>query len=201
VFGFSPALAGVSTLPVPFGVALGSTLSARALKRFRPRPLAVTGMTILASSFMLLATAPDDPGYFVPVMPGLFLFGFGLGIAQVPLVSLTTGGVPERDQGIVAGFYNMSQQVGCAIGLAVLATVASSLAGEGDIDSVASGMRAAFVVAAGIAGTGAVLGSLLLPRAYCTRNIEVAMIDGPSGREGKDGGIEHRASDLVGRPR
>jgi len=94
--------------------------------------------------------------YWESVLPGLLLTAFGMGLA-FPTASVgATGGVAKGDQGLAAGLLNTSQQVGSAIGLAVLAAIAAGTTADAH-GSLSSGYRVAYLVATGIAALAVVL--------------------------------------------
>jgi EmrB/QacA subfamily drug resistance transporter len=166
VFGYSPIHAGIATLPIPLGVALGAALSSRAVRKIDARLIVAAGLGALMLAMAWLARIPAEGSYVATLLPALPIFGTGLGLTLVPLISISTAGVPDAKHGIVAGIFNMSQQMGSAIGLAVLATIASvaaiSVPGGGSA-AEAHGIRVAFQVATLIAVAAALLALTGLP--------------------------------------
>ncbi len=163
VLGYSPPRVGVATLPIPLGVAVGAWLANRGLRR-RPelgRRFVVTGSTLIALALLGIGYGAGRGSYAEVLLPTWAVLGIGLAISQVPLASTATSGVAAEDRGSVAGAYNMAQQVGTAVGLAVLTTVAVS-AGSGSADplSAVHGIRVAMIVTAGLALATAVFARL-----------------------------------------
>jgi EmrB/QacA subfamily drug resistance transporter len=133
VLGFSPVRAGVAFLPMTvllFGV---SRLAARLLGRFRPLPLMVAGLVLVIAGMAWLSRITPATSYVPGVLGPMLLFGTGVGLAFVPLTTTSLAGVRPEDSGAASSMVNVAQQVGGALGLAVLVTVfgAASKAGSG----------------------------------------------------------------------
>ncbi|HNJ78240.1 MAG TPA: MFS transporter [Marmoricola sp.] len=144
VMGYSPLHAGVAFLPFTFGMIAGALTSSRLVARFDPRVIAGTG-TLLAglalffystisvddSPANLLAVAQnpnafvgDSINYWVHLFGVIILMAFGMGLTFVPMTLAAVHGISERDSGIGSGVLNTMQQIGGALGLATLSTVA-----------------------------------------------------------------------------
>ena len=127
VLSFSPVVAGLAFLPMVLGMMIGSTqIGARLAPRVAPRKLMTPGFLTAAAGLTILSQMQVDSAYVTLVMPGLFLMGLGLGTAFMPAISLATNGVQARDAGVASAMVNTSQQIGGAIGTALLNTVATS---------------------------------------------------------------------------
>jgi EmrB/QacA subfamily drug resistance transporter len=160
VLGFSPIRAGLAFLPMTalvFGV---SRLSARLLSRLPPAPLMLAGAVPVLIAMGWLSRLTVHTGYLAGVLVPLLLFGAGMGLAFVPLTTVSLAGVRPEDSGAASSMVNVTQQVGGALGLAVLVTVfgtasrhaaASLPAGLGAAararDLLTHGMAGAFSVA------------------------------------------------------
>jgi hypothetical protein len=111
-----------------------------------------------------------DSSYGADVLPTLILTGLGLGLAFVPVIGLGTGDAEERDGGLASGLMTTAQQIGGAIGIAALITIATSHttnalhAGTPVASALTDGFQAAFHVEAGIIAAAAVLALVLLRR-------------------------------------
>jgi EmrB/QacA subfamily drug resistance transporter len=166
VLGYTPLQTGFGSLPVPVGVTLGAQLTSRQLlRRFGARSVCTAGLGVLTCSFALLARLSVDSQYVSGLMPALFLFGVGLAMANVSLISTVTSGVPNEEQGIVSGLFNMSMQMGAALGVAVLVTVSTTVAAATSglpPHPAAVGIRVAYEVAAVIALAGMLAAALFL---------------------------------------
>ncbi|TQF66363.1 MFS transporter [Rhodococcus spelaei] len=127
VLGYSPVVAGVAFLPMVVGMMIGSTqIGARLAVRIPPRLLMAPGLLVGACGLAILAQMKVDSPYAAVVLPGLFLIGLGLGTTFMPAMSVATHGVQPRDAGVASAMVNTSQQIGGAIGTALLNTIATS---------------------------------------------------------------------------
>jgi EmrB/QacA subfamily drug resistance transporter len=175
VLGYSPIQTGLAFLP--FSVALFgmSQLSAHYLvMRFGAKPSMVVGFSI-STLAMLLMTQLSATSTYLSVLVPVMLFGIGNGIAFVPLTSASLDGVRREDAGAASGLVNVSQQMGGALGLAVLVSVFGSAGRVVAGQSVASA-RAAFVVGADHAFIAATLfvGATVLVLATAVRGRRAA---------------------------
>jgi len=145
-----------------------SGVAIQLLPRLGSRILCLVGLGLATGGLALLLDSPVDARYAVHVLPTLLLCAAGYGLAMVPLVVVAVSGVPRSDSGAAAGVLNTSQQIGGAIGLAVLATLASSTladrtaAGEALPAGLLASFHAAFLVGTLLTACAAVL-SLTLP--------------------------------------
>src|SRR5215218_10495792 len=124
VLGFSPLQAGLAFLPVTAGIGIGAGLSQPGIKRLGIRTTSIIGMTSATVGMLLLLTADADGTYLADVLPGLLPISVGMGLTFVPVTLLATSGVEHEDAGLASGLFNTSQQVGGALGLAILSTLA-----------------------------------------------------------------------------
>jgi predicted MFS family arabinose efflux permease len=156
VFGYSALRAGVAFLPFPVGIVLSSTLASRTLPRFGPRVLATSGFTLAAVGMLWLTQLPAEPAYLTHVVPAMLAISLGMGHVFVPLASTALLGVPSHDAGAASALVNTMQQVGGALGVALLNTIATSatsayVASHGPSDAATvHGFTTAFAVGAGI---------------------------------------------------
>ncbi|MFB9573480.1 MFS transporter [Streptomyces yanii] len=127
VLGYSPVITGVAFLPMVAGMMIGSTqIGARLTPRVAPRLLMAPGYLLAAGGLAILAQIKIDSSYTSLVLPGMVLMGLGLGTAMMPAMNLATHGVQPQDAGVASAMVNTSQQVGGAIGVALLSTIATS---------------------------------------------------------------------------
>jgi len=122
--GFGPLKAGLSFLPFTAGVMLSAGLASNFAPRLGVRPVAVVGMVLTAIGLVLFAQMPVDGSYASDVLPGMLIASLGMGAIFMPLTLIATTGLKDEDQGLASGLFNTSQQVGGALGLAVLTTIA-----------------------------------------------------------------------------
>lgn len=154
VLGYSPMVAGLSQLPLAATITVFSALTPRI--GVSPRVLLPSGLGVLAAGLLWLSRAPVD-GSFLPDLAGpSLMIGVGLGTAFVLLTQLSAAGVPAADSGLAGGLINTSRQIGGALGLAVLTTVASTAPGA-PVSALADAYGAALAAAAGIAAVTALL--------------------------------------------
>jgi EmrB/QacA subfamily drug resistance transporter len=158
VLGFSPVRAGLAFLPMTVLLFAVSRLAARLLGRFPPIPLALAGMIPVIAGMGWLSLISPATGYVPGVLGPMILFGTGMGLAFVPLTTSALAGVRPEDSGAASSMVNVTQQVGGALGLAVLVTVfgaasrGAAPAGQGTVltgahEHLVRGMASAFTVA------------------------------------------------------
>ncbi|WP_369144774.1 MFS transporter [Streptomyces sp. R44] len=127
VKGFSPVKTGFAFLPMIAGMIVGSTqIGARLMTRVPPRFLMAPGFLTAAVGMLLLTQLEIGTSYAGLILPAQLLLGLGMGTAFMPAMSLATLGVDPRDAGVASAMVNTSQQVGGAIGTALLNTIAAS---------------------------------------------------------------------------
>jgi EmrB/QacA subfamily drug resistance transporter len=148
VWGFSALHAGVSTIPMPIGFGIGARLSSRLVGRLGPRRITLAGFCCIAIGTGWLSQLPAHQSYFTALALPIFIRSVGQGLVIVPIALSATAGIRREDQGIAAGLFNMAQQLGGAIGLAAIATVAAAAtrAAGGGIAGETHGIRVAFLV-------------------------------------------------------
>ncbi|MCX5160824.1 MFS transporter [Streptomyces sp. NBC_00264] len=129
VKGYSPIRTGFAFLPMIAGMITGSTqIGARLMTRVPARKLMGPGFLVAAIGMLLLTQLEIGSSYVGLILPAQLLLGLGMGTAFMPAMSLATHGVEPRDSGVASAMVNTSQQVGGAIGTALLNTIAASAA-------------------------------------------------------------------------
>ncbi|AXE78454.1 MULTISPECIES: MFS transporter [Streptomyces] len=129
VKGYSPIRTGFAFLPMIAGMITGSTqIGARLMTRVPARKLMGPGFLTAAVGMLLLTQLEIGSSYTTLILPAQLLLGLGMGTAFMPAMSLATHGVEPRDSGVASAMVNTSQQVGGAIGTALLNTIAASAA-------------------------------------------------------------------------
>jgi len=123
VLGFSPLKAGIAFVPMTGGVFATSRLAPRLATRFGPKPLLIAGLLPVVAGMAWLGQLSTGTGYFPGVLIPMLLLGTGMGVAFVPLTMASLTRVPPRESGAAASMVNVMQQVGGALGLAILVTV------------------------------------------------------------------------------
>ncbi|MBI1952117.1 MFS transporter [Candidatus Saccharibacteria bacterium] len=127
VLNYSPVKTGLSFLPVTFVIAITSAVVSKLVSRVGYKPFLVVGPVVLSIGLYVLSTTMKVHGnYWHNVFPGLALSAMGMGLSFISMTLAATSGVPKHFSGLASGILNTSQQVGGAIGLAVLSAVYAS---------------------------------------------------------------------------
>jgi len=130
---FSALVAGVAFLPMPTSVFLASQLTGRVLVRRFPQKLVMMGGSALVTLGLLLATRIQPTTSYGQIVVSMVLTGAGMGISFVSLTSASLAEVAPEDAGAASGLVNVSQQLGGALGLAVLVTVFDSVSSRAQL--------------------------------------------------------------------
>lgn len=172
--GFTPVQAGLAFLPLTAGIILFSFAAQQLIGRIGVKPVALTGMFVAAIGLLLLARIPVDGSYASDVLPGILVMAAGLGLTFVPMTLIATTGVSDADAGLASGLFNSSQQIGGALGLAILSTVAASTTADALPDgaptaanqasALVDGFQAAFAVGAGLMLVGVLITAIFVRR-------------------------------------
>ena len=169
VLGFSAFETGVAFLPLSLTIIVASAVAARLVDRFTPKPVLVAGLLITTGGFVLLATVSGHADYGSRVVPAMIILGVGPGLAFVAVTIAGTHGVAPKDCGLASGLLNTTQQVGGALGLAILSSVATRRTrsalhtGSALPAALTHGYTGAFVLAGALCAVGAVVAIALLP--------------------------------------
>jgi EmrB/QacA subfamily drug resistance transporter len=123
VLGFSPLRAGLAFVPMTGALLLMSRLAPRLVPRFGGKPLLVAGLLPVVGGMAWLGQVSTGTAYFPGILVPMLLLGTGMGFAFVPLTMASLTGVPPQDSGAAASMVNVMQQVGGALGLAILVTI------------------------------------------------------------------------------
>jgi EmrB/QacA subfamily drug resistance transporter len=170
VLGFSPLTTGLSFLPFSVSMGVGSAAMGRLPQRVDPRLPITIGCSLAVVGLWLMSGLTATSSYGADVLPTLVLTGLGLGLAFVPVIGLGTGDAEERDGGLASGLMTTAQQIGGAVGIAALITVATDRtssalhSGAHLASALTAGFQAAFRIEAGIIGAAALLALVLLRR-------------------------------------
>ena len=169
VLGYGPAKAGVSFLPVTIIIALVSGFVSNMVNKIGYKPFLVAGPIVLAIGLYTIGTVMKVGGnYWHNVFPGLALCATGMGFSFISMTLAATSGVPKHFSGIASGILNTSQQVGGAIGLAILSAVFASTfktqaaAGTALNYAKIDGYQAGLHVGVGLAIVAAVVAALVV---------------------------------------
>jgi EmrB/QacA subfamily drug resistance transporter len=126
ILHFTPIGAGLAFLPVAVLIAVGAGLAQGLIPRLGIRPVAIAGIVIAAAGLLLMLRVNVDSTYAGTLLPSFIALAVGMGIAFVPATMISVNSVGADDQGLASGLLNTSQQVGGALGLAILSTIAVS---------------------------------------------------------------------------
>jgi MFS family permease len=118
---------------------------------------------------LLFSRMPVDGSYAADVLPGMILASLGMGAIFMPLTLVATTGLEDEDQGLASGLFNTSQQVGGALGLAILSTIAASHTSDSSATSLVHGFHYAFLGAAVFVGLSLVVFLALLRKRHVAR--------------------------------
>ena len=124
VLGYSPIRAGIAFLPFAVGVVIGSALASPLVARIGASPLISAGAAMVAGGMFWYSRLTEHAGYASHLLGPTLVSSFGLGLVFVPLALVALHKVAEQDSGVASSLLNTAQQVGGAIGLALLGTVA-----------------------------------------------------------------------------
>jgi EmrB/QacA subfamily drug resistance transporter len=186
VLGYSPLRAGLAFLPMTLCIVVGSTLASRAVTRVGPKPMLVAGMILQTAGLIGFTRISAGGSYLGEVLVPSLLVAIGIGFAFVPVTIAAVSGVAASEAGLASGLVNTSRLVGGALGLAILAALATSRTDSDLRHASASGARAAhaaltsgftfaFAIAAGFAAIGAVIALVGLPNVSMRRGARRAI--------------------------
>ncbi|MDG4800113.1 MFS transporter [Micromonospora sp. WMMD980] len=130
VHGYSPVRAGFAYLPFSLGMGLSAGLGSRLVGRFPPRAIAAPGLVLAAGGMLWFSLLEPSSSYATHLMPAMFVTAVGLGASFLPMTLGAVSGVTSTDAGIASAVLNTTQQIGGAVGLAVLATLSTSAADD-----------------------------------------------------------------------
>jgi predicted MFS family arabinose efflux permease len=170
VLHYSPIKTGISYLPLAGGIILSAGAASVLVTRFGFKPPLIAGLILIAGGLLWFAQVPGTGGtYAADILGPSLLAAVGLGFAFVPVTIAAVSGTAPQEAGLASGLINTSQQVGGALGLAILATVANSRtqslfhAGVHSTSiALTKGFDRAFLVGAGFAVAGAILAAVLI---------------------------------------
>jgi predicted MFS family arabinose efflux permease len=186
ILHFTPIATGFAFLPVALLIGVAAGISQRIVPRYGVRAVAVAGMAIAAGGLALMVRVSVHGTYLGTLLPAFVLLAVGLGLSFVPATLIGVSSVHGDDAGLASGLFNTAQQVGGALGLAILATLAASRtsslisalghhpAAHLVAGATVSGYRVAFIVAAGFM----LIAILVIVSFLRTRHLEHVVLDG-----------------------
>jgi predicted MFS family arabinose efflux permease len=176
VLGFSPLEAGFAFVPFTAGVIIGAGLSQKLVPALGAREVPLIGSMLGALGLLLFLRLTPDSSYVTDLLPGILLTSVGMGLVFVPITLIATSGVPVDDAGLASGLFNTAQQIGGALGLALLSTLATNktedaLASLGhrptqadEAEALVSGFHVTWLASAILLASGGLLLLLLVRR-------------------------------------
>ncbi len=182
VLGYSPIKTGISYLPLAVGIIVSAGLVSQLVNRIGFKLPLIAGLLMVAGALVWFAQVPGTGGTFAAdVLGPSLLAAVGLGFSFVPVTIAAVSGTEPHEAGLASGLINTSQQVGGALGLAILATVANSRTQSlfhAGVHSTAvaltKGFDRAFLVGAGFAILGAILAAVLISSRDSRAHVEAA---------------------------
>ncbi len=169
VLHFSPLKTGIGYLAVAGTAIIWANVAAQVVSRFGVKPTLVIGMSVMTVGLALFTQVSADGSYWKNLFPGFLVIGFGMPFAFVSLTIAALAGTRPHEAGLASGLINTSQQIGGAVGIAILSTVATSTttdsvkSGTPVPEALTNGFQNAFWVGAAITLAGVIV-SLVLVR-------------------------------------
>ncbi|MEI3865676.1 MFS transporter [Microbacterium sp. CCNWLW134] len=182
VLGYDALTAGLTQLPLAGALVVAAGIVPAVVGRFRLRATMIGSLVILAAGLVWLSFAPADAGFVTDILGPSILIGVGMGGAFVTTTQLAVDGVDDGESGLAGGLVNTSQQIGGALGLAVLGTLAALRteavleSGAAASEALTSGFSWLFVGAAGIALVAALVCGLALRNAGRSSTLSTAPV-------------------------
>jgi EmrB/QacA subfamily drug resistance transporter len=181
VLGYDALKAGVSYLPLALTIIVSAGLASALVTRIGFKITLTVGMLFVAGGLLWFAQVPPDGSYVSDLLGPMLLAAIGLGLSFVPVTIAAVTGIRPDEAGLASGLVNTSQQVGGALGLAILVAVANATTTSQISDGVrdravalTEGFQDAFLVAAGFALLGAVLAATLISSKDAREHAEAA---------------------------
>ncbi len=178
ILGFKPLKAGLAFVPFTAGIIIGAGLSQSLIQKIGVRAVTYVGIVLGAAGLLYFARLPTHGSYLPDILPTILITSIGMGLTFVPCTLLATTNVEDADAGLASGLLNTSQQVGGALGLAILSTLAASrtshLLSHG-VHSQAEALTRGYHVAFAVGAAMLLLGGVIL--ALTVRRQDAAAID------------------------
>jgi EmrB/QacA subfamily drug resistance transporter len=179
VLGYSAMKTGVAYLAVAGTAIFTSALAAQLVTRIGVKPVLVIGMSSLTAGLVYFTQVSVHGSYLGDLLPGFLLVALGLGFSFVPISIAALAGIQPAEAGLASGLINTTQQIGGALGIAALATIATSrtsdaiASGHSQASAAVTGFHAAFVAGGIIAAIGIVAAATLIRRDELEQPVEV----------------------------
>jgi EmrB/QacA subfamily drug resistance transporter len=155
VLGYSAIKAGLSYLPLAVSIIVAAGIASQLVTKIGFKNVLAAGMVLIAAGLIWFSQVSVDGSFTTDILGPSLLAAFGLGFAFVPVTIAAVSGVPDHEAGLASGLINTSQQVGGALGLAILSAISTSvIAGSHSPADLTEGFRQAFLAGAGFAVLG-----------------------------------------------
>jgi len=170
VLGYSAMKTGVAYLAVAGTAIFTSAIAAQLVTRIGVKPVLVTGMVTLTAGLVYFTQVSVGGSYLGDLLPGFLLIAVGIGFAFVPISIAALAGIQPAEAGLASGLINTSQQIGGALGIAALSSIATSrtdhaiAGGASQASALVTGFHGAFVAGVIIAALGIVASLTLIRR-------------------------------------
>jgi EmrB/QacA subfamily drug resistance transporter len=170
VLGYSPMKTGVAYLAVAGTAIIWSAVAGQLVTRVGVKPVLVVGMAMLTAGLLYFTQVSVGGGYLTDLMPGFLIIGIGIGFSFVPIAIAALAGVQPAEAGLASGLINTSQQIGGALGIAALSTIATTRTQDSLVSgavlpqALVDGFSNAFLVGAIFAAVGLVAALTLIRR-------------------------------------
>jgi len=170
VLGYSPMKTGVGYLAVAGTAIFTSAVAAQLVTRIGVKPVLAIGMTSLTGGLLYFTQVSVGGSYLGDLLPGFLLIAVGLGFSFVPISIAALAGIQPAEAGLASGLINTSQQIGGALGIAALSTIATSrtssalASGSNHATALVDGFHSAFIAGVIIAGLGIIAALTLIRR-------------------------------------
>jgi EmrB/QacA subfamily drug resistance transporter len=181
VLGYSPMKTGLAYLAVAATAIVWSTVAAQLVNRVGVKPIIAAGMTLLTVGLLYFTQVSVGGSYAGDLLPGFLIIAAGLGFSFVPISIAALAGVQPAEAGLASGLFNTSQQIGGALGIAVLSTIATTTTSDEVAtgtplpNALTDGFESAFIWGGVVAAVGIVVALVLVRR----RDLEAPMEEVP----------------------
>jgi EmrB/QacA subfamily drug resistance transporter len=178
VLAYSPMKTGVAYLAVAGTAIVWSTVAAQLVNRVGVKPTIAAGMTLLAVGLAYFTQVSVGGSYATDLLPGFLIIAAGLGFSFVPISIAALAGVQPSEAGLASGLFNTSQQIGGALGIAALSTIATTTTSDGVAagtpapQALTDGFEAAFIWGGVIAAVGIIVALVLVRRSDLEAPVE-----------------------------
>jgi MFS family permease len=170
VLGYSPMKTGVAYLAVAGTAIVWSAVAGQLVTRVGVKPVLVVGMAMLTAGLLYFTQVSVGGSYVTDLLPGFLIIGVGIGFSFVPISIAALAGIQPAEAGLASGLINTSQQIGGALGIAALSTIATSQTKDSLVSgavlpsALVDGFSSAFLIGAIFAAVGLVAALTLVRR-------------------------------------